>query len=97
MHRKVAGKSSDSNSSSMRSPILVGNRMLSVMLSVVYIVDVCVCFCLLFWYLFVEDKILLSKDYGIIHFFCCFLSSCLTNQVRLSRRFISNDGTQIKI
>ena len=48
MHRKVAGKSSDSNSSSMRSPILAGNRMLSFMLSVVYIVDVCVCFFLLF-------------------------------------------------
>ena len=38
MHRKVAGKSSDSNSSSMRSPILAGNRMLSFMLNVVYIV-----------------------------------------------------------
>ena len=57
MHRKVAGKSSDSNSSSMRSPILAGNRMLSFMLSVVYIADTCVCFCLLFCCLFVEDKI----------------------------------------
>ena len=48
MHRKVAGKSSDSNSSRIRSPILAGNRILSFVLSVVYIVDVCVCFCLLF-------------------------------------------------
>ena len=39
---KVAGKSSDSNSSSMRSPILAGNRILSFMLSVVYIADTCV-------------------------------------------------------
>ena len=40
MHRKEAGKSSDSNSSRTRSPILAGNRILSFMLSVVYIADV---------------------------------------------------------
>ena len=48
MHRKVPGKSSDSNSSSMRSPILAGNRILPFMLSVVYIADTCVLCCLLF-------------------------------------------------
>ena len=42
MHRKEAGKSSDSNSSRIRSPILAGNRILSFMLSVVYIADTCV-------------------------------------------------------
>ena len=47
MHKKVAGKSRDSNSSSMRSPILARNRMLSFMLSVVAF----------YLCLFVEDKI----------------------------------------
>ena len=48
MHRKVAGKSSDSNSSSIRSPILAGNRMMSFMLSVVYIANVCASFAFYF-------------------------------------------------
>ena len=50
MHRKVAGKTRDSNSSSMRSPRLARNRMLSFMLSVVYAFAFYLC-------LFVEDKI----------------------------------------
>ena len=41
MHRKEAGNSSSSNNSRMRSPIMAGNRILSFMLSVVYIADVC--------------------------------------------------------
>ena len=48
MHRKVAGNSSSSYSSRIRSPILAGNRILSFMLSVVYIANVCVCFAFYF-------------------------------------------------
>ena len=56
MHRKVAGKSSDSNSSSMRSPILAGNRMLSFVLSVVILLMYVYAFAF-YLCLFVEDKI----------------------------------------
>ena len=48
MHRKVVGNSSSSYSSRIRSPILAGNRILSFMLSVVYIGDVCVPFIVYF-------------------------------------------------